>query len=290
MARANTLTWLSLDRYATVMGINPLHFNGITSQYTSTVCEDVWFQVAWQSANRVSREDLAQAIQDAEQMLAGYAGYHLLPDWVRDERHSTVRPAMPELYNLTGGNVRGQAKSLALRRGYVIAGGVKARTLVTAGLAVTYSDEDGDGYKETATATATTTVVACQVRAFFPVSAIGAEFAGTDEWEIRPIRVTDNGATVTIRFRREQLPDPDLWERLNADSIDGDVDANFLTTVDVYRVWNDPQTQASFLWLNPDCSNCGGSGCVACELATQAGCLTVRNTPLGLAAYSPGTG
>lgn len=288
MARADTLTWLSIDRYAAIMGINPLVINGVTSTViNASLCNDIWYQYAYQRSNQVSREDLAQAIQDAERQIANYVGYNLLPDWIVDERQPTVRPARRELYGAAGLNFRGQAKSVTVKKGYVVSGGIKAWTLIDDAAAIVYSDADGDGYDETATVTVTTTVSACEIRAFFPVTQIGASLAGSDKWEIRPIKVTKSGNTATITFRREQVPLPDLWEALNASSIDGDVDANFLTTVDVYRVYNDPQQQVYFLWEQPDCSLCSGSGCAACEQATQTGCLTVRDTRLGILAYNP---
>lgn len=289
MARAETVTWLSLDRWGQILQINPLHLNGVASAAVSgEVCRDYWTQFAYQDAHKVSREDVAQAIHDAERMLANFTGYSLLPDWIVDERRQAARPPAPELYS-TGWNVRGQHKSVAALQGYVWAGGQKAQTLISAGAAVTYSDEDGDGYKETATVTVATAVTPCEVHAYFPAAAIapyGAN-AGADEWEVRPIRAVQSGANVVITFRREQLPDPDLWMRLNAEAIDGDVDANFLTTVDVYRVWNDPQAQAQFLWEAPTCALCEGAGCAACQIAVQAGCLTVRDQRLGFITYQP---
>lgn len=109
MARASTLTWLSLDRWAEIVGLNPLHFNGITTLLTpDSACnsgEDVWKQYPYQDAGKISREDLAEAIRDAENQIANYVGYNLLPDWVIDERHTTTRPAVRELFS-GGLNVR----------------------------------------------------------------------------------------------------------------------------------------------------------------------------------------
>src|SRR3990167_241886 len=100
MARAQTVTWLPLDRWGAILGINPLHVNGVTSASVSgEVCRDFYQQYAYQDAHKVSREDIAQAIQDAELLIADYVGYSLLPDWVVDERYPTARPPSPELYS-----------------------------------------------------------------------------------------------------------------------------------------------------------------------------------------------
>src|SRR3990167_4262848 len=132
MARASVLTWLPLDRWAEIVGLNPLHFNGVTITLSpDSACnsgEDIWMQYAWQDSAKVSREDLASAIREAEEMIANYVGYNLIPDWMIDERHNSVRPALRENYS-AGINVRWLAKSVITRRGYVLSGGQKARSV-----------------------------------------------------------------------------------------------------------------------------------------------------------------
>lgn len=288
MARASTPTWLPLDRWAEIIGLDPLHFNGVvTALRPDGACnkgEDIWLQYAWQDASKISRDDLAEAIAEAERIVAGYVGYNLLPDWVIDERPQTVRPGIREMFS-PGANVRGLAKSVTARRGYALSGGKRASSVISAGAAIARSDADGDGYNELCTVTVASTVDPEEVRVCF------AGQAGAVEWEIRPVRVAASGANLVITFKIWQVPNPDLWERLDADGINGDVPANFETTVDVYRVYNDPQSQVQLLW-EPDtwggCS-CGLSTCTSCTFAAQDGCLHVRDTRLGILAYTPAT-
>lgn len=279
MARATTPTWLPLDRWAEIIGLDPLHFNGvITALRPDRACnsgEDIWMQWAYQDASKISREDLAEAIRDAEQQIANYIGYSLLPDWVIDERRETVRPALRELYS-GGLNVRWMGKSVNANRGYVIAGGQKARTVISAGAAIVRSDADGDGYNELCTVTVASSVDVEEVRVYFPGE------SGADEWEIRPVKVAASGGNLTITFKIWQVPLPDLWDALNATGIDGDVGASFVTTVDVYRVYNDPQSQLQLLWEGGGCGSCS-----ACTFGAQAGCLHVRNPRLGTVVYEP---
>lgn len=288
MARATTLTKLPLDRWAELVGMNPIHFNRITiSLSPDRACnsgEDFWLQYAYMDAAKVSIEDLASAISEAEGMIESVIGYKLLPEWIIDERRNTERPAIRELFSY-GLDARWLAKSVRARWGYVLSGGQRAKSVIEAGAAIVRSDVDGDGYSETATVTVTTTIEPEEVRVYFPGE------SGADEWEVRPVRVVDNGATVTITFKIWQTPDPDLWERLSTDptAIDGDAAGNFVTTVDVYRVYNDPQSPVQFLW-EPDAlggCNCGSETCTACTLASQYGCLHVRDTRLGQLGYSP---
>jgi hypothetical protein len=289
MARATTLTKLPLDRWAQIIGLNPIHFNRITiSLSPDRACnsgEDFWLQWPYMDASKVSIEDLASAIAEAEGMIESVIGYKLLPDWIVDERRNTERPAIRELFSF-GINARWLAKSVKARWGYVQSGGQRAKSVISAGAAIVRSDADGDGYQETATVTVASAVDTDEVHVYFPGE------SGADEWEVKPVQVIASGANLVITFKIWQVPDPDLWERLSTDpaAIDGDNIANFLTTVDVYRVYNNPQTQVQFLW-EPDpllgTCGCGSETCAVCTFGTQYGCLHVRDTRLGNVAYSP---
>jgi hypothetical protein len=281
VARATTVTWLSLDRWAQIIGIDPLIFNGLISRsLQSETCGDVWFQYAWQDANKISREDIAQAIQDAEKAIANYVGYPLLPDWFEDDGVPTVRPSVPTLFS-NGRNIRGMAKSVFSQRGYVISGGIRAKSLVVLGSGITRTDNDGDGYKETATVSILTTVTdPDEIHLYYPGQ------VGADEWEIRPIKVSIVGGMAVITFHSSQIVDPDLLEQIDASAQDADVDANYVITADVYRVYNDPQTQVQMLWENTD-GDCGS--CETCEWSEQYGCLAIRNPKLGEVSYHPAT-
>ena len=285
MARASTRTWLSLDRFAQIIGLSPLHFNQLSTALlpATSTCAGVWMQHPWQDADKVSREDLAFAVKRAEGMIARYLGYNLVPDWSVDEVVRTVRPARPEVYPAANLNVRGQLKSITVDRNHFIAGGRQAKTLIQAAAAVAASDVDGDGYDELMTAVVATTVTEpCEVRAFFP------GHAGADVWEVRPINVAIAAGVATITFPSWLLVDPDLMESFSAAAINGDAAASYLTTIDVYRVWNDPQAQAQLVWeREPNSCGCGSSTCPTCSWATQDGCLSGRDYRLGIITYSP---
>lgn len=303
MARAETITKLSLDRWAKIIGIHPMHFNGVFDpNRPTTPCEQPWLQHPWQAADRVGREEVAQAIADAEADIERYLHYRLLPVWETDEWHRGERPNRPELFNLSMTDVRGFAQTVAADWGYLITGGVRQKDLLEADAALDYSDADGDTYNEVATVTGGVTVEegtpACEVKVYFPVSNAQVATGGEDQWEIKPINVSVVGTTATITFRREQCVLPERYDDLvppaddsHQRGVDGSDDGNFLEEVDVYRVYNDPQTQATFLWegLGIGCP-CNGTGCGQCEYSTQTGCLTLRSEPrLSVVAYRPAT-
>jgi len=292
MARASTPTLLSLDRYAQIVGINPAHFNGGA---TSTVmgispnaCEDTWWQYSWQAFDRVSREDLAQAIADAERDIAEVIGWWPAPMWMSEEVIRYPRHHRPDVIQYGGTDVRGYFKSIHTEWGNVIAGGRRALDCEE-DQAVVYTPALED-FKHTATITVAgvTWTDAREVKVYF------AGYGGAREWEIRPARtkVIDAG-TFTATFWAWQLIDPAVWEAMPdisdspsaIDLIDPDM---FVDEVDVCREYNDTTAVASTFYWEPLCCNalpcsvCGGTGCAACALTTQDGCLHVRDAPTGM--------
>lgn len=282
MARASVKTWLPLERWAEIVGLNPLHFNQLNSAtlMPNNVCGDSWFQYSWQHSDRVGREDIAMAIQQAEQEIAQEVGFNLLPDWIAEERLTYPQPFVPGVYNLYGLNPRGMLNSVELKRGYVISGGVRAKSAIQAGVAIVRSDADGDGYSETCTVTAATTVTdANEIHLYYPGR------SGADIWEIRPINVTISGGNAIITFKAWQVSLASAQDAINPAVLDAELVASYETTADVYRVYNDPSTQLQFMWENT-LDNCCGS-CAACQFSSQAGCFHLRDARLGLAVPAP---
>ena len=284
MARAETITKLPLDTWARIMGINPLHFNQVEFGTPEQACEETWVQHEWQKADRVGREAVGRAIAEAEADLENALHFHLLPTWDVDEWQKTVRPYDKELFNLNSADLRGYQQIVRPDWRYFITGGVEAKTLIDAAAAIVWSDADGDGYDETGTVTVATTVTdECEISAYYPAK------AAADEWEIRPINVSIVGGVATITFRRELCVLEALLESMDPSAVDGTVDASFLGTVDVYRHWNDPQTQALLQWENLGCE-CGSTSCPICSNSTQTGCLNARGElRRGIVSYAPAT-
>lgn len=283
MARATSRTLLSLDAFAKIMGMHPLHFNGVEVQdlAPATTCGSPLTQYAWQSANAVAREDIANAIADAEARIAQYTHFKLAPTFEVDERHRWARSG-----GVVGPWGRPTNPSVKTDYGHLIAGGVEGKTLIAGAAAVTYTDTDGDGYSETATVVANTTVTdANEIALFYPGE------SADRAWEIRPITVAISGGVVTIRTRREQMVNPGLLEGFSGRSVDGLDSAQFLANADVYRMWHDPSQQVQFLWEGPNWGmcGCGVSTCQTCLLTAQFGCTTVKDYRIGLIGASSAT-
>lgn len=303
MARASNYTLLTLDRYAKVMGINPLHFNqGTTPSLDDEVlkgggCDDVWMQHDWQDNDKVSREHLARIIHNSETEIADLIGYWPAPRWIEAEEHQYPDPFPPDAYG-RGVDVRSAVKPVKTFYGKYIMGG--RRTLVTVGEAsqgaeLVYSDEDSDGFYETATITLTIPDAVpddpdtCKFKVYF-------DGEDTPDWEIRyPESATIDGTDIVLVFDSWLFIDPDEWEKYPTSTpltaIDVSTINNFVTAVDVYYEYNDfTQASVEFTWESGSsltCDLCGGLGCTACDYITQDGCAKASNRELGIIRPTP---
>lgn len=304
MARASTPTLLSLDRFARILGISPPHFNSGDSDTVFPIgggCSDVWFQYQWQKNDRVSREELARLIYDAEQDIARELGYYPAPHWIAQEQHKFPRHHRRDVYRRGGLNVRAQRVSVRTRFGKFIQGGQRdvdtlIDTATVAGGELVYNLAIT---ALTATITVATALTdTCEIKVYF------AGRSGAPEWEIRPERSKSIvGINVVIVFDAWMFINPDLWEAYpttigGLDTVDITNVANLVTSVEVRREFNDfTANAATFFWeptpaalaVGSFCTSCGGSGCAACSLIAQNGCLHVRNTDAGIVVPTPGT-
>lgn len=280
------VTWLPLDRWGQIVGINPLHLNQLFSDtmFNNNVCGEGFFQDSFHHSDRVGRNDILYAIQQAEREIADEVGYNLIPDWTIDERMQYPRPGFSGVYNMYGTNPRGMGKSIELPRGQVISGGQRVKALLSAAVAIVRTDVDGDGYSEKCTVTLATSVTdANQIRVYH----VGQD--GDDGYEIRPIKVSISAGVATITFKAWQAVDVTLQEQLDSSPLDASLAASYETTCDIYQVYNDPQTQAELLWEGSPYVTGGCGVCSACQGSAQAGCIHIRDQRMGFVVPSPGT-
>lgn len=289
-------TLLPLDRWAQIIGLDPRYFRQVqTAAKPVNSCTRVWKQYSWQEADQVGRYDVAEAIKQAEDTIAQYLGYKLLPVWEYAERVKSPQPADPYLFRNVAYDGRGYHLAVKARWGHFVEAGIETEVLVSAGVAIDYYDYDSDNYYETA-------VISCaavdangvaitdeeELAVFYPGE------SGSDKWEIRPLNsVSISGGIATVTMWRHQLVQPALIEALEPRAAIGETDSDFLTTVDVYRRYNNPATQCTLIW-DPNAFNCGlcssTSGCCpVCGQTTQAGCLSPKDYEAGYLTYRAAT-
>lgn len=297
MGRASTPTLLSLDKFSSVLGLQPAAFNQGVSNivFADSLCNSIVFQYNWQWSDSSSREDIATEIANCEFEIASYLGWWPAPTWIAQDVSMYPRPHRPETYDSGAWNVHWQRKGIKTRYGKIIEPGQRATTFID-DPRITLTDDDGDGFNETATVTCATTLTdECEIKVYF------TGYAAAPEWEIRPARTKVITAGVfTATFWAWQLIDPDFWEAFPTattptPTVDLDA-AVYVATVDVYREYNDPTAVSAVLYWEPDpgsivggCTCCGGTGCTHCQLTTQDGCAHIRDAELGILAPVPGT-
>ena len=288
--RASTPSLVSLEQFAQILGLDPIHFAGGYSvlRPESSHCHDIWQQYQWQDTGKASREEVARALHRAEADIADVAGFWAAWKWIDDERHKCQR----------GGQVPHVARlRFTTKWGEVISGGAQAVSAIDAGDVTRGAnvDADGDGFAEWAVftvANVATTWDLEDIRACFKVySAIDAVNCRTnpsstsydEAWEVRPLKLTRSGTTVTVYVPVWHLFKPQLSEELSPDAIDADATASYIDTLSFYRVYNDLSTQASLMW---------GTDCVydvSCAWTTQAGCIRTPDPHNGIITVTPGT-
>jgi len=296
MARASQPTLLSLDGFARQIGVDPIHFNqGVSTLRPETRCGDTWFQKDWQASNKISRENIAFHIDQAERDLADALGYWPAPTWEVGEFHNYPQPQRPESFG-GGGDVRLRWKRVKLNRGYVIEGGVRATTLIGTDV-WTGVDADGDGFDELAQFTVDLTGMdpqptECEIKGYFKEydladaanSRTEPASAGADEaWEVRPLQVTITGTTATVYCNTWQLFRPQLQEAYNASDIDADAIGSYVDALVFYREYTDESQQVLFGWN----VELGCTDLEVCSASTQTGCFYVKNERSGLVTPQP---
>jgi hypothetical protein len=279
------------------MGIDPVHFSQALGPDGDdpifplrTGCTDVWWQQSYMRADVISREDLARAIYSAEQDLEDYIGFPLAPEWIV-EVHRYPRNYRRNVFGV-GANTRWDRKSIILKKGKFIAAGRRYVQVVgqatVGGGTIVWSDPF-DGVDTIATITLPnvhnyTANSERQVKCYF-------EGETTREWEITdPISVTIDAVNVTIVFNFWSLIDPALQDvpPTGGQQALNIYDAITVDTVDVRREYTDySQHSVEFFWEPRSCTACGGSGCAACELTVQCGCLHVRDVDRGIGVPTP---
>lgn len=269
MARASIYTHLPLDTFAKILGISPWEFNQMAYPAPkSAQCKDVFFQYQWQK-DHLGREEVAQAIADAEQMIADELLYWPAPHYFLDEVVPYPRPHQRDLFGFAG-TPRGEWKTVQLRWHRVVSGGVLNRTLIGTILAaaITKLDLDADGVFETFTATLTDPAIGSiadpnELALYFDPADRHGEDVG-ETWRLRPVSVSIVGNTATFTGHRTLLVNPEPEFGVTVAELDAQVDANYVTQLVCYRVFTDTTATAALpyqgiaAWKDiPGCS----SGC-----------------------------
>lgn len=226
---------LSLESFRRILGWNPFHFWGLANADVPVAsrCNSVLRQYNWQDADGAGRDEIIQAIARAEDKLRAQLGFSVGARW-------TTADFLQWPGGFQSDTMPWYAQAVALPgEGFLASFGVETHTVIQAGAAVVYSDEDGDGLDDTYTITAATTVTdPAEIRLFVPAAdQATARTLHGENWRVIPSQITIAAGTVTIIGPAWTLVTPMLYEGIaNASpGIDPGVGANFLATLDVVK-------------------------------------------------------
>lgn len=196
-----------------------------------------------QPYTQLEREPYARALDQALQRVAKYLGYWPRPKWfTMDIRLGSGTPFYNQIQ---------QTEWLKL-----IEFGTRNVAVIQQAAAIVYSDPNGDGINTLATITVPTTLTnPDEIQIFFRVSD-GAAAAADARYQIEPATVSISGGNAVITAHRALFVKPSIWARpyeltdpnnREINSADTQVALDFVTAVDVYRVYNDTTTQVQAL-------------------------------------------
>lgn len=267
---------INLNPYLVAQMAEPHDALGITGQ-----CENPFYQMASNFADHLGREEIAEALIQAERLIQKQAMTYPAPKALSDEV-LFPRDANMVLANWYAGS-SGRQKSVKLKTGNLLSMGQYTESLISAGVAVVGSDPFSDGFNTFATVTVAVPAgtSADEVVLYLPASAIPAGYSRAD-CQVRPVKVSISGNVATITFKLLLLVKPALYLKMSPDILNAATAANYATTVDVYRRTIDLDESGSLIWeVGRDCDN------PPCSYELLSGCFQPIDKRLGYVAPVP---
>lgn len=291
---------LPLDTFRAALQWHPWHFWGWASAAIPVASKGMGLltEYAWQDTDRLSRSDIRQALESAEDKLREALGYSVAPRY--DEQTITLpRPAQAALSYRAPIQSGGRWQSVRLRQeGFVQALGVESLVLIDDAVALTRTDPDGDDLKElfTLTCTVPAGTTADEVAVYVALAdriaapSVSAEIGA--RWRVEPVRVSIAGTTATITGPAWLLARPVLYQGVTniGAGLDPATASNYVTTLDVYRrrTNGDGTTEATaqgvLTWETAPGSCCGASNDSSTDpagIATAIARVGLRDARLG---------
>lgn len=248
---------VSLARYSQIVRYDQCAFWGVRYDGQEQFdCHTFWTED--------QRQMVADALAQAQQMLEDVINYPLCPTWITGAIVDDGRFVDQQ---------KGVGNPIVTRWKMLLEAGVRAETTLRENAGIDYSDPDTSVIGPFAATITDTT----EVHVYYPDS----------DREITPSLITYSGGNLTIEIPRCRLVLPELLDDVTAqvgiEKIDED---NFLSAVDVKRIYNDPSTNASLVRAHACDALCVANSCAT---ETNTGCIVIRDPITGIVTVHPGT-
>jgi hypothetical protein len=238
-------TAISLEEYAAFIDYDECTFFGVRGpNFQQNQCKDIW--------TLRERNNLSRYLAEAQEEIEDEVGYLLSPTWIVGRRED--EPTLNERFVDT----RFPDLSFNTRWNKIIGLGQRAETDVALAGAV-----DNTSDPAIVGPFATTVTDIHELHVFHPGSDI----------EINPSNITISGGFATITIPRCRLVTIAASDN-DENGLDYDDLANFESTVDVKRVYNDTAANQAYI-------ECQSAGDCNCTVTSQFMCGTVLNYRLG---------
>lgn len=251
---------LPLDTFRQILGYNPWHFWGFATDGNGLApihsdCNDLVTEFAYQNQDQAGRDEIREAILNAEARLLGYLEYEVAP------RYKEITLPYPtyfnkQFWNLTPQDASGKWTSVMLPEGYVQALGVESLSLLDT-VAVTYSAQIPSGLNDTFTISVSTDETdPSKIAVYFAAADRLDNESVSERWRIQPDQVSIESGTATIRGRAWLLGKPINYLSYSNPftPLDPTDSANFVSTLEIYVRTTDPDgqtvdtSQGEFIW------------------------------------------
>ncbi len=208
----NASLGVTLDRYQELMRLPIAAFNGLNKPDEEPVyeCSTIWKQS--------ERDALVIALYQAEEMREQELTYHIAPKYDVLQNQDLRSP-------------------LILEKKHLIKLGLRTISTIQAGVALTLGTLPALNDPVIITV-ATTVTDKSEIKVYYPGEAV----------EIHPSFISISGGTATIKIPRSRLVLQTVLDNRD-DHLYYDDNANFLTTVDVKRVYYDTTNPGQYVWL-----------------------------------------
>lgn len=285
---SRTKSLLSLLEWAEIVEISP-YLLSQTSEPANLLarsigqCQTPFFQSGDKGSDMLGREEVAQALQDAEHLIAKILNTFPAPKQLSD----TLQ--YPRPHNLKYGNMwdglSGRLKSVRTNYGGILSTGVYLDTLVQANIAVTTSDPYNDTFDTAWQATVNVPVGTLESEVVVFFSSADRYDYPVEDMEIRPVSVSISGNVATIRGIMPQLITIDNYLKLVPTELNARDATIYATTIDVYRRTVDLSEAGTLIWENPVWLNCSQDA--PCEVALSTSCFQATDARQGWLAPIP---
>lgn len=280
---------LSLIEWGEEIGIDPFVLGGISQPrellfpHPGSQCQSPFQQFPIQAGERLTREDIADRLVQAEKLISDWLGVFPAPAYWQEEiayPSPFIAGTDPTLININD-----DPKSIQLTYGYLQSVGQYVETVLDDAAAVTLSDPYGDGLNTrfSVTVTVPSGTQADEVLLYF----VAADRPGLTraEGRIQGYTVTITGTSAVITGHVALLVKPANYMKRIPSELSATNLAIYASTVDVYLRTVDTAFGGELIWsLEGSPYNCVEP---PCEIGMTGACFTPVNLERGWVAPIP---